>query len=199
MKYVVRPEIRGLIFDLDGTLADSMPLSFRAWQNALSRYDASIDSSVLKPFLGAPGIRIAEEILRVTNLSAEVPVKEIVESKQEEYHKLQHLILPIEPVMDIVRRYHGILPMAVGTGGHRETSLKTLEIIGAKNYFDIIVSSGDVTNPKPDPETFLRCAELMGVEPAFIEVFEDGEMGFQAARSAGMTVTDVRSWYDSDW
>jgi len=89
--------------------------------------------------------------------------------------------------------------MAVGTGGHREAVERTLEITGLRQYFDIVVTANDVNAFKPDPETFLKCARLMNVEPRFIEVFEDAELGIQAARNAGMMVTDVRSWYNSNW
>jgi HAD superfamily hydrolase (TIGR01509 family) len=85
--------------------------------------------------------------------------------------------------------------MAVGTGGSRRLSLKTLEIIGLKGYFDILVTSEDVSNFKPHPDTFLKCAELMGVAPSDCEVFEDGILGLQAARSAGMMVVDVTEYY----
>jgi beta-phosphoglucomutase-like phosphatase (HAD superfamily) len=132
-------------------------------------------------------------------LNGSVSVEDLINAKLEEFHKVQHLIKPIEPVVDIVRKYHGILPMAVGTGGHREAVEKTLEITGLKQYFDVIVTSNDVENYKPHPETFLKCAEKLKVAPRFIEVFEDGEMGIQAARDAGMIATDVRLWYKSDW
>jgi HAD superfamily hydrolase (TIGR01509 family) len=89
--------------------------------------------------------------------------------------------------------------MAVGTGGHREAVERTLEVTGLKQYFDIVVTANDVTHFKPHPETFLRCAELMKTEPRFIEVFEDGDLGIEAAVTAGMVATDVRSWYDSSW
>jgi HAD superfamily hydrolase (TIGR01509 family) len=89
--------------------------------------------------------------------------------------------------------------MAVGSGGHREAVIRTLEITGLRKYFDIIVTANDVDNFKPHPETFLKCAELMNVDPAHIEVFEDGDLGIEAARMAGMVATDVRSWYDSNW
>jgi beta-phosphoglucomutase-like phosphatase (HAD superfamily) len=116
-----------------------------------------------------------------------------------EYYKIQHLVKPIQPVADIVRKYHGKLPMAVGTGGHRLAVERTLEITGLRKYFDIIVTANDVNSFKPHPETFLRCAEMMNVDPHFIEVFEDADLGIEAARKAGMMVTDVRSWYDSNW
>jgi HAD superfamily hydrolase (TIGR01509 family) len=62
-----------------------------------------------------------------------------------------------------------------------EAVTRTLEITGLLQYFDIIITSNDVSNYKPHPETFLRCAELMNVEPSGIEVFEDGELGLEAA------------------
>jgi len=109
------------------------------------------------------------------------------------------LVKPVIPVVEIVKKYHGILPMAVGTGGHRDAVERTLAITDLLKYFDIIVTANDVLNYKPHPETFLRCARQMNVEPRFIEVFEDGDLGIEAAIEAGMIATDVRSWYDSDW
>jgi HAD superfamily hydrolase (TIGR01509 family) len=89
--------------------------------------------------------------------------------------------------------------MAVGTGGHREAVERTLEITDLRQYFNIIITANDVNNFKPHPETFLKCAEQMKIEPEFIEVFEDGDLGIEAAINAGMLATDVRSWYASDW
>ena len=109
------------------------------------------------------------------------------------------MVKPILPVVEIVKKYHGILPMAVGTGGHREAVERTLELAGIRKYFDIVITANDVNNFKPHPETFLKCAELMNVDPEFIEVFEDGDLGIEAAIAAGMVATDVRSWYDSNW
>ena len=86
--------------------------------------------------------------------------------------------------------------MAVGTGGSRRLSLKTLEIIGFKDYFDVLVTSEDVAHFKPNPETFLKCAQQMGVNPSDCEVFEDGILGIQAAQSAGMMVVDVTEYYE---
>jgi HAD superfamily hydrolase (TIGR01509 family) len=199
MKYNVRPGIKGLIFDLDGTLADTMPYHFIGWKKACLKYGAHIDNNFLRKHTGSPGWIIADEIIKDCGLNGSVTKEQIMHEKLDEFFRLQHLIKPIEPVTDIVRRYYGKLPMAVGTGGHREAVERTLEITDLKKYFDIIVTANDVSSFKPNPETFLKCAELMKVEPEFIEVFEDGELGIKAAINAGMKVTDVRSWYDSDW
>ncbi len=89
--------------------------------------------------------------------------------------------------------------MAVGTGGHKSVVKDTLEITGLSKYFDIVITANDITHFKPDPETFMLCAQKMNVVPKQVEVFEDGELGLQAARTAGMIATDVNKWYDSKW
>ena len=199
MKYNIKPGVKGLIFDLDGTLADTMPYHFRAWQKACIKYGAHIDNNFLRKHTGSPGWIIAEEIIENCGLNGSVTIDTIMNEKLVELFRIQHSIKPIEPVTDIVKKYFGILPMAVGTGGHREAVERTLEITDLMKYFDIIVTANDVNSFKPHPETFLRCAELMKVEPEFIEVFEDAELGIEAAQKAGMIVTDVRTWYDSNW
>ncbi len=199
MQYDIQPGIKGLIFDLDGTLADTMPFHFDGWKKACTRYGAHIDNAFLKKHTGSPGWFIANEIINKSNLKGSVTIEQILEMKLAEFYKVQHLAKPIEPVVDIVKKYYGTLPMAVGTGGHREAVERTLELTGLRKYFDIIVTANDVDNFKPHPETFLKCAELMKVDPSHIEVFEDGDLGIEAARMAGMTATDVRSWYNSNW
>jgi beta-phosphoglucomutase family hydrolase len=199
MQYDIKPGIRGLIFDLDGTLADTMPIHFNGWKKACEKYGADIDPAFLRKHTGSPGWIIAREIIKKCNLNGSVTIDQIVHEKLSEFYKEQYRAKPIMPVVDIVKKYHGILPMAIGTGGHREAVERTLEFTDLRKYFDIIITANDVENFKPHPETFLKCAELMKIEPAFIEVFEDGELGFEAARAAGMVVTDVRSWYVSNW
>jgi beta-phosphoglucomutase-like phosphatase (HAD superfamily) len=199
MKYDIEPGVKGLIFDLDGTLADTMPAHFKSWEKACLKYGANIDAAFLRKHTGSPGWIIAAEIIRDSGLNGSVTIDEIVNEKLKEFYRIQHLIKPIEPVTDIVKKYFGILPMAVGTGGHREAVERTLEITDLRKYFEIIVTANDVESYKPHPETFLKCAELMKVEPELIEVFEDSELGIEAATKAGMSATDVRPWYDSNW
>lgn len=199
MQYDIKPGVKGLIFDLDGTLADSMPLHFEGWKKACERFGAHIDPEFLRYHTGSPGWAIAAAIIEKSGLNGTVTVDQIIKIKLEEFNKFQHLIKPIEPVAEIVRKYYGKLPMAVGSGGHKEAVEKTLEVIGMRKYFDIVITANDVQQYKPHPETFLKCAELMEIDPEFIEVFEDGDLGIEAALSAGMMATDVRSWYELNW
>jgi beta-phosphoglucomutase family hydrolase len=199
MLYDIKRGIKGLIFDLDGTLADTMPYHFKGWRIACQKFGAEIDTAFLRKHTGTPGWIIADEIINMCKLNGSVTIDQIMNEKLIEFYKDQHLVKPILPVVEIVKKYHNILPMAIGTGGHREGVERTLEITGLRKYFDIVVTANDVDNFKPHPETFLKCAERMKIEPQFIEVFEDGDLGIEAALEAGMTATDVRSWYDSSW
>jgi beta-phosphoglucomutase family hydrolase len=199
MEYDIQHGVKGLIFDLDGTLADTTPYHFIAWNLASKKFGIDMDKAFLRKFNGSPGKVIATEIIKKYGMEDAISIEEIIKEKIRQFDKFQHEIKPIIPVTDIVRKYHGIFPMAVGTGGHRKTVIRTLETTGMKNYFDIIVTSNDVDNFKPHPETFLKCAEMMNVEPSHIEVFEDSNLGLEAARRAGMIATDVSSWYDSNW
>jgi beta-phosphoglucomutase family hydrolase len=198
MVYDIQPNIKGLIFDLDGTLANTMPYHFIGWKLASKKFGVDMDQTFLRRLNGSAGKIIASELIKEFRLE-NVTIEELIEEKLYQFNKIQHEVKPIEPVVNIVKKYHGTLPMAVGTGGHRKAVDRTLEITGLRQYFDIIITSNDVENFKPHPETFLKCAELMKVNPEFIQVFEDGNLGLEAARTAGMIATDVRSWYNSDW
>ncbi len=199
MDHDITPGVKGLIFDLDGTLANTMPYHFIAWRNACLKFGIDMDTAFLQRHTGAPGWVIAEEVIKQNGMEGRISPDDIMRVKLEEFYLIQHEVTPIEPVARLVRKYHGLLPMAVGTGGHREAVRKTLDITGLLKYFDIIITANDVEHHKPHPETFLKCAGLMGIEPRYCEVFEDGDLGIQAATNAGMIATDVRGWYKNEW
>jgi beta-phosphoglucomutase-like phosphatase (HAD superfamily) len=116
--------------------------------------------------------------------------------KELEYEKIMYKMKPVVPVIALMKKYHGQMPMSVGTGGYRRLAWKTMEILGIDKYIGIMVAGDEVTFPKPHPETFLKCAEKMGVAPEACQVFEDGEPGMQAARAAGMKATLVTGFYE---
>lgn len=190
----INPKAKGLIFDLDGTLADTMPIHFIAWRNAAAQYGVEFTPELFDKLAGIPLYPTVEKINEI--FGTHIDPKEMGDIKETEFEANMHLTPEIKVVTDIVRKYHGKLPIAVGTGGSRRLALKTLDIIGLSGYFEVLVTSEDVKHYKPNPETFLKCAEQMGVAPADCEVFEDGILGIQAARAAGMMVVDVTKYYE---
>jgi beta-phosphoglucomutase family hydrolase len=193
-KLVVDPKAKALIFDLDGTLADTMPVHFMAYKNILQDYGIKFTPALFGTLAGVPAVGTIRKLNEMFGTSMDP--EEIGHLKEREYEKIMTKMTPVEPVVELVKKYHGRMPMAVGTGGYKRLAWKSLEILELDKYFNILVSTEDVVHSKPHPETFLKCAERLGVSPEVCQVFEDGEPGMQAAKAAGMMSTLVTDFYD---
>lgn len=182
-----------LIFDLDGTLLDTMPAHYGSWTDVAKEEGFEISEKLFYELAGVPS-RIVAGILNERygyGLDPDAVQKRKVEFFLERV-KGSGLI---KPVADLVYKYHNVFPMAVGTGARGDIARRLLDENGLSEYFTVVVTADDVKYHKPDPETFLKCAQLLGVKPEICEVFEDGELGLEAARKAGMTGTDIRKIY----
>ena len=187
----------GYIFDLDGTLVDSMPTHYRAWRQALAEHGAP-HRAFLWPEFTAHGGMAAPDIVRDLNrtYNLDMDAEAVAQYKRECYTRLlQTEQLPAIPEMrDLVLTLRGRgIPYAIGTGSIMPGPLETLGSAGMQDWFPIIVTPDDVPpgRGKPAPDIFLRCAELMGVDPRDCVVFEDGEPGLHAAATAGMASVRV--------
>jgi beta-phosphoglucomutase family hydrolase len=194
MELTVHPQAKGLIFDLDGTLVDSIRLHYDAYMSTLAPYNIKFDIGYMLSFTGMPTIDCCSQI--VNDFNVPISAQELMERKEGLFGQMLHLVELIEPVMKVVRAYKGILPMGIATGSDRIVAHDIIKRTGLDKYMDAIVTCDDVQNPKPHPETFMRCAELIGVAPELCMAFEDGEHGMNAARQAGMWVVDVKPYYD---
>lgn len=191
---IALPEVgtyRGLIFDLDGTLVDSMPAHFQAWCKALDEHGAPgvFKEDIFYAMGGRPTKDIVAELNGEMNLSLDPDA--VSTSKREAYLELLDQIEVIPVITDFVKENHGNVPMAVATGGTRKIAEKTLEILGLSDYFTSVVTADDVSCGKPDPEVFLLAAERIGIPPSECVAFEDAAPGIIAAQSAGMKVVTV--------
>ncbi len=184
--------IKGLIFDCDGTLVDSMPLHMKAWEHAITETGAMGDYNFIFSKKGMPGENIVELYNQQFDLKLH-PLK-IACAKQEYFRNHRKDFLPIRPIVDIVLHYKEKLPMAVASGSSRENVDIQLEALGIRTLFKAIVTADDDIKPKPAPDIFLEAAKQIGVSPPYCQVFEDGDLGLEAAKKAGMVATDVRSF-----
>jgi len=172
------------IFDCDGTLADTMPLHYKAWCAALKDAACNFPEALFYQLGGTPTEKIVE--LLNDRCGTSLPPKETALKKEKIYLEMIPQILPIEPVVALVNQYYGSYPMAVASGGHRYVVLQTLNALGIAEKFDAIVGAEDYIHGKPAPDPFLEAARRLSVSPAKCLVFEDARPGIEAAEAAGM-------------
>lgn len=185
---------KGLIFDLDGTVANTMQSHFEAWRTAVSPFGIDFTPEL---FLTLTGMPKAATIIKLNeSFGTDMNTDEVGKVKAEVYKELISETQEIKVVTDVVRKYHKKLPMSIGTGSTQIGAQRTLSILGMKHYFNPIITADDVMNFKPAPDTFLKCAELMEVAPKDCVVFEDGILGIQAAEAVGMMVIDVNDYFE---
>jgi len=197
MTRIAPPEsYAALIFDCDGTLADTMPAHFAAWNAALRSFGAEITEKRFYELGGVPSAAIIEILNRENGYTLDVP--RTVEEKERRYTEGLHVVEEIKAVTDIARAHYGKVPMAVASGGLRGIVHQTLDNLGITSLFDTVVTADDVTHGKPAPDMFLLAANRLGVAPADCIVYEDGEPGIIAAGAAGMRVVDVRVLWSAD-
>jgi len=184
------PHIKGLIFDCDGTLADSMPLHWRAWQMITQRHGLHFPEDRFYATGGVPSRDILKILADEQGRSLDHIA--VAHEKEETYLQTLSQIEPIHAVVEIARENYGRLPMAVASGGSQKIICMVLDQIKIRHLFDAVVTNEMVKNQKPAPDIFLEAARRIRVEPHFCLGFEDTELGLQAIRSAGMEAIDVR-------
>ncbi len=185
------PGYKALIFDLDGTLVDSMPAHFKAWSQALA--DQGEPGVFPEDIFYAMGGRPTRDIVEIINgeKGLYLDPDAVALSKKRHYLEVLDTVELLEEVASFARENRGKIPMAVASGGSRVVVEKTLQSVGISDWFDEVVSSDEIENGKPAPDIFLETASRLGVAPEDCVVFEDGRAGIAGARAAGMEVVVV--------
>ncbi|HVU52331.1 MAG TPA: HAD-IA family hydrolase [Polyangia bacterium] len=192
----MRPEItdQAHIFDLDGTLADTMPVHFGVWQTMAARYGLVFPEERFYSLGGVPTPRIAALLIAEAGLTLD-PLAVAAEKERAYVDGLASGALsvrPIEAVIAIARAQRGVAPLAIASGSSRRLVTLTLASLGIADWFGAVVAAEDTARPKPEPDVFLEAARRLGAAPARCIVYEDTDLGLEAARRAGMTGVDVR-------
>ena len=184
-------ELRGLVFDCDGTLADTMPLHWRAWQMITQRHNLHFPEDRFYSLGGVP----SRDILKMLAVEQGRSLDHIAVAHEKEnaYLPMMAEVEPIHAVVEIAKTNYGKIPMAVASGGTQPIIVGVLEHLKIRHLFQAVVTSEMVKNQKPAPDIFLEAARRIGVEPKFCRGYEDTDLGMQAIRSAGMDAVDVRT------
>jgi len=182
--------VKGIVFDCDGTLADTMPLHWRAWQAIAKRHKFHFPEDRFYSLGGVP----SRDILKMIGEEQRIALDHlaVAHEKEAEYLPLIAQVEPINTVVGVAREYFGKIPLAVASGGTRAIIEQVLEHLGIRKLFAAVVTSEDVVNQKPAPDIFLEAARRIGVPAQFCRAYEDTDLGMQAIRAAGMEAVDVR-------
>ena len=194
MKLTLPPgPFQAYLFDCDGTIADSMPLHYIAWNRALSEWNCAFPEELFYAWGGMPVAEIIATLNRNNGLN--MPVEEVARRKEAMYFEVLPQLQAVPEVLEHIRLSHGQIPFAVVSGSTRDSVTKSLETLKILDRFETLVCAGDYKQGKPHPEPFLLAAERLGVAPERCLVFEDTEMGIQSATAAGMaSVKILQPW-----
>jgi len=177
------------LFDCDGTIADSMPLHYIAWKKALGEWHCTFDEKLFYAWGGMPVVEIVATLNEERGLS--MSVEQVARRKENLYFELLPQLRPVSEVVEHIEASHGKIPFAVVSGSARDSVTASLSALNLLDRFATLVCAGEYQKSKPDPEAFLLAALRLGVAPASCLVFEDTDMGIQAAAAAGMASVKV--------
>ncbi len=162
-----------------------MPLHFVAWTKALAEYGAT--NFTEQYFYSMGGVTVGATVEAINKRDGlNIPGEPFAVRKEQLYYDLIHELQAVPEVLEEIHRTHGTIPFAVVSGSTRESVEKSLNALGIRHLFDVLVCAGDYERGKPDPQPFLLAAEKLGVAAKDCLVFEDAEIGIRAAKAAGM-------------
>jgi beta-phosphoglucomutase family hydrolase len=182
-------EFAAYLFDCDGTIADSMPLHYMAWKKALAQWNCEFDERLFYACGGMPTVEIVSTLNQ--RLGLNMPAEDVAHRKEILYYQLLPQLQPIPEVLEHIAAKYGQIPLAVVSGSARDSVTASLNALNLLDRFTTLVCAGEYQKSKPDPEPFLLAASRLGVAPESCLVFEDTEMGIQAATAAGMASVKV--------
>ncbi|MCP4618190.1 MAG: HAD family phosphatase [Bradyrhizobium sp.] len=183
-----------LLFDLDGTLIDTMPLHYRAYAEVFARHGLILRQADFQAAIGGPAAEAIPRFLAslgVENVSA-ADVLAIHQEKKDAFDGLLAQSSPARlPAAELLDRARGAKKIALVSSGNRRGVTAILASVGWENVFDIVISGDDVVRGKPDPEGYRKAAAALNVRPDECLVIEDTDAGLTSGRAAGMAVLDV--------
>jgi HAD superfamily hydrolase (TIGR01509 family) len=180
---------KAYLFDCDGTIADSMPLHYRAWKQALGEWNCEFEEEIFYSWGGMPVAKIIATLNERHGLN--MPVETVGRRKENLYYELLPELKAVPGVLEHIEAKPNGIPFAVVSGSTRESVTASLVALNLLDRFETMVCAGEYSKGKPDPEALLLAAVWLGAAPEDCLVFEDAELGIQAAKAAGMASVKV--------
>ena len=170
-----------------------MPVHFLAWHETMTKYGIVFPEDRFYALGGMPSHRIIEMLAQEQDV--ELNADQVAIEKEQAFLDRIGLLVAIEPVVQVATQNRGKKPIAVASGGFRDIIVQQLVQVSMSDWFDAIVCAEDTTKHKPEPDVFLEAARRLGISPADCLVFEDADLGVEAAKRANMKCIDVRSFF----
>ena len=182
--------IRGLIFDLDGTLANTEMQHYRAWRKTLMANGVvELSMETFLTYVGTSNEKVAGD--HVETFGLEKTVEELVREKQAIYMEAISEIELFSGVREFLQQFYKKLPIALATSSHCREAVAILKAKGILDFFDKVIGGDMVEKRKPDPEIYLQSCDMLGLPPASCVAFEDSTHGVESAHQAGMYVVAI--------
>lgn len=173
----------GLVFDMDGTLAQSEHFHRESWVAPLARLGITLDDETyLMHFAGKPGLHIIRDHI---GLDGDAAINLYEQVNAAYWDIAEHALEPTTGLIAFLDSVRG-LPLAVCTSAQRVSAMRMLDLLGLVDRFRAVVTASDVSHGNPDPEPFLRAAQAIDCDPGSCIAFEDAANGLTSARAAGM-------------
>jgi beta-phosphoglucomutase-like phosphatase (HAD superfamily) len=185
---------KAYLFDCDGTIIDSMPVHYLAWKQALAEWHCTFDEQLFYAWGGMPTREVISTLNKQQGLR--MPTDVVAERKDALYSTMFSQLITVPEVVEFIQNHFGKTPLGVVSGGSRESVSASLRAVNLLDKFDVLICAGDYKRAKPDPEGYLLAAEKLGVAPESCLVFEDTDIGIQAAVAAGMASVKIPPPWD---
>ncbi len=189
--------LKAILFDLDGTLANSDPLHFKIWQDILREHGVEMDHAAYKVKIsGRQNPEIIQDLLPHFSVEAS---EELAEFKEAQFRQQAQQLQPINGLMDLINWVDNQpLKKAVVTNAPKENAAFMLDALQLTQRFPLVVLGDEMTAGKPDPEPYRFCLEQLNIDPSEALVFEDSPSGIRSAIGAGIETIGVASTHEPE-